>query len=431
MLTLGSLITPPLTSKKLILIIIGAFLLSLSLSGKASQLTLTWDKVSRKNISGYTLYYGESSGNYTHSIDVGDKAIHTIGGLKQGKTYYFAAKAYDQHHSEYSNFSAEIKAIIPYDEDSSKMEEKPGTSPEKASSQIAVSTAQFHNDSNQEKLDPQQAAQPPVVELGEININYNWTRIAFKEIFTNPIVIAKPLSYNEADPAIINIRNVDSTGFEARVQEWSYLDGAHALEKVGYLAIESGTYTLPNGTRLEASRYEANAEGVFTEITFLQGYQKIPVVITSIYGANSGVPFISRLKNISTEGFQVLFQPGEARKLNGISNSNGKTFSYIAWEPSAGVTNGVAFEINRTPNTVGHQFYPINYQQNFTKPPIFLADLQTTNNEGAANLRWRNKKLSSVEVKVDEAQPYGNSETEQVTESAGYALFGAASDIKE
>lgn len=415
--------TPPLslTTRKLILIAASTLLLTLSFSSRAAvQITLAWDKANSAEIKGYVLYYGESSGNYTHSVDVGNKAVYTIGGLKRGKTYFFAAKAYDQHHSEFSNFSTETKATIPYERASSQSSGKASAPHEKASSQIPVSVAQFHSNGDDEKL----YQQPPIVELGEIKIDHTWTRITFSESFFDPIVIAKPLSYNEADPAIIDIRNVDPTGFEVRIQEWNHLDGNHALEKVGYLAIERGVYTLPDGTRLEASQEEAG--GGFTEIPFLQEYQKTPVVIASVYSDNNGTPLISRLKGISTEGFQVFFQAGEFQNINELSSS--ETFSYIAWEPSSGITNGVAFEVNRTPNTVGHSFYPIDYQQNFAELPIFLADIQTTNNKATANLRWRNKELLSVEIKVDKEKSHDVNETGQATESVGYALFGIASD---
>lgn len=414
---------PPLSlpTRKLILIITSTLLLTLSFSSRAAvQVTLAWDKADSTEVEGYVLYYGESSGDYTQNIDVGNEAIYTIDGLERGKTYFFAAKSYDQDHSKFSELSTEIKATIPYEEASSQSNVESSASFDKASSQVSVSAAQPHNDKDEGKL----SQQLPVVELGEIKIDNTWTRITFSESFFDPIVIAKPLSYNETDPAIIDIRNVSPTGFEARAQEWSHLDGNHALEKVGYLAIEKGAYTLPDGTRLEASQGEAG--GGFAEIPFLQEYQKTPVVIASIYSDNNGIPLVSRLKDITTEGFQVFFQAGESQNINELSSN--ETFSYIAWEPSSGITNGVAFEVNRTPNAVGHSFYSINYQQSFVELPIFLADIQTANNEAATNLRWRNKELLSVEIKTDEERSHDANEAGQATESVGYALFGIASD---
>lgn len=412
------------TATILCLIAIGTSLLTFSHSATAAQLTLAWEKVTHSNVAGYVLYYGESSGDYTNSVDVGnkimhmgDKAAYTLDGLTPGKAYYFAAKSYDQNRSKYSAFSPELKAMVPYDDNASRTNENTasshGTIPsDEASLKVSQTDPQHHNAESEQNL---------VIELGEIEIDHTWRRVTFNETFSDPIVIAKPLSYNETDPAIISIRDVDASGFNVRIQEWDYLDGNHALEKIGYLVIERGAYVLPDGTRLEADRQETETIETLTEIPFLQKYQKRPVVIASISTNNSGIPFASRLENINTNGFQVLFQTVESNTSRELNSS--ETFSYVAWEPSTGTTGGVAFEINRIPNAVSDYFSPIDYQQQFSESPIFLADMQTRNNEETASLRWRNKDLSRVEIMVDKGQPHNN-ETEESPESVGYALFG-------
>ena len=44
-------------------------------------------------ITGYRIYWGTSSGSYTHSVEVGNVTNYTIIGLENGKTYYFAVAA--------------------------------------------------------------------------------------------------------------------------------------------------------------------------------------------------------------------------------------------------------------------------------------------------------------------------------------------------
>ena len=60
----------------------------------------------------------------------------------------------------------------------------------------------------------------------------NWKRVEFNDSFVNPVVVAKPSSYNGKHQAVVRIKNVDSTGFDIRIQEWDYLDGSHAFETV-------------------------------------------------------------------------------------------------------------------------------------------------------------------------------------------------------
>ncbi len=98
------------------------------------------------------------------------------------------------------------------------------------------------------------SGEPALLEAGEVEVNHEWQRVTFTQSFVDPVVVAKPLSYNGSHPAVVRIRNVNATGFDIRVQEWDYLDGNHTLETVGYLVMESGSYTLEDGTRVEAGQ---------------------------------------------------------------------------------------------------------------------------------------------------------------------------------
>ncbi len=78
----------------------------------AATITLSWDPpVSNNdgtpytNLSGYKIYYGTSSGNYSQSIDVGNVVTHTLNNLTDDVTYYFATTAYNTSNIEtpYSN----------------------------------------------------------------------------------------------------------------------------------------------------------------------------------------------------------------------------------------------------------------------------------------------------------------------------------------
>ena len=99
-----------------------------------------------------------------------------------------------------------------------------------------------------------------------------------------------------------------------------------------------------------------------------------------------------------------------------------KIFKYIAWEPSAGYMDGLTYEISKTANTVSHKFYTIQFNQNFLNDPIFMADMQTANSMDTANVRWQNKDINAVKVKIEEEQSR-NKETKHTTETVGYMLF--------
>jgi chitinase len=87
-------------------------LLLLAQNAFAAPVTLAWNAVSAADLAGYVLYYGYAPGNYSLSLDVGNYTTAALSGLDQGKTYYFAATAYDTYGQE-SVFSNEVSYTVP------------------------------------------------------------------------------------------------------------------------------------------------------------------------------------------------------------------------------------------------------------------------------------------------------------------------------
>lgn len=91
----------------LLLLVVGLVVLLAGVPAKAAQVTLAWDRNTESNIAGYRIYYGTGSRAYNWFIDVGNVLTHTVSGLTDGSTYFFAAKAYNTSNVE-SAYSAEV-----------------------------------------------------------------------------------------------------------------------------------------------------------------------------------------------------------------------------------------------------------------------------------------------------------------------------------
>ena len=78
----------------------------------AANVRLAWDPSPEPLVTGYRLYYGTSSGNYTNVIDAGNRTDYTVTGLAEGTTYYFAATAYTGTGDE-STFSNVASYTVP------------------------------------------------------------------------------------------------------------------------------------------------------------------------------------------------------------------------------------------------------------------------------------------------------------------------------
>jgi hypothetical protein len=257
-----------------------------------------------------------------------------------------------------------------------------------------------------------------ILEFGEVQIDHDWQYVVFNKSFIDPIVVAKSMSKNGGDPAVIRIRDVDENGFEIKVQEWDYLDGPHALETVGYLVVERGSHSLEDGTKVEAGSFNTNKVDSFGLLSFNKSFQDVPVVISSISSFNGSDAVTGRLRNISTNGFEFCMQ--EQESFSDVHTT--ESISYIAWEPSSGSIDGLTYEIGKTGSVVNQNFHTIQFTKNYTRSPLFLADMQTADGIDTANVRWQNKNQDSVQVQIDEEQSV-DSEIEHTNENVGYLIF--------
>ena len=77
----------------------------------AANITLAWDPSPDSDVTGYRIYYGTESRNYTFTpVDVGNVTQHTIRSLSRKGIYYFAVTAYTDDGTE-SPFSSEVSSF--------------------------------------------------------------------------------------------------------------------------------------------------------------------------------------------------------------------------------------------------------------------------------------------------------------------------------
>ena len=63
--------------------------------GATSSVSLAWNRSSTTNVTGYRVYYGAASRNYSNSVVAGNVTNITVPGLASGVTYFFAVTAYN------------------------------------------------------------------------------------------------------------------------------------------------------------------------------------------------------------------------------------------------------------------------------------------------------------------------------------------------
>ena len=95
------------------MVMLGIMLFFCSTYAYAGQVSLAWDANTEPTLGGYQLHYGQTSGNYTANVDVGNTTSYTLASLQDGATYYFALKAHDTTGAIWSGFSNEVSKTIP------------------------------------------------------------------------------------------------------------------------------------------------------------------------------------------------------------------------------------------------------------------------------------------------------------------------------
>jgi PKD repeat protein len=264
------------------------------------------------------------------------------------------------------------------------------------------------------------------MEFGQLKVDDQWQLVNFAKSYGDPIIVAKPLSASEADPAVIRIDRDGPYGFKIRVQEWDYADGAHGDETVSYIVMERGRHQLPDGAMVLADRLQTSATKSFVSQSFSEPFTEVPIILAAVTSVNELDAVDVRLRSITNLGFQVGMREQESNKQQHLAES----IDYIALEPSFGLVNGARYEADTMPDKPTHLAQTLIYRTGFSEPPLLLADMQTTAGGDTANLRWRNGNEVSVELWVAEEQSK-DTETNHVAESVGYLALEPAAQVPD
>jgi len=256
------------------------------------------------------------------------------------------------------------------------------------------------------------------MEVGEVAVSGNWQRVAFKRSFNEPVVVANAISRNDSEPAVVRIRNLSRSGFDIRIQEWDYLDDVHAAETIGYIAMERGVYRLSDGTHLEADSFSTDRVREFGKVSFVQTFSQTPVVAACRVSSHAEEAINGRLREVTRNDFEFCLMKQES----GTHSTPAETVHYIAWEPSVGTVNGLAYEVDRTRDAVRDDPYQIRFANRYGQAPLIVADMQTADGMDPAGLRWQNRDLVAVEVFVEEEQSVDD-ELDHTSEMVGYFVF--------
>lgn len=255
------------------------------------------------------------------------------------------------------------------------------------------------------------------IEIGEVAVNSTWKRVELEKSFNDPIIIAGPPTFNDAEPGVIRLRNIDPTGFDIKFTEWDYLDGDHAEETVSYLVVEKGHHSV-DGTIIEAGTLTGTTS--FQTTSFQEAFTDTPVVLTTIASTNEQETISGRLRKISPSGFDYYFREQEVN----VNAHTNETVNYLAWQQGNGSIDTIAFESAVTDDAITHDWKDIIYQTATEQLPFLFADIQTNGGKETSAARIQDSSASGFQVKVEEEQSKDD-EISHTTEVVGYLTLTA------
>ena len=205
------------------------------------------------------------------------------------------------------------------------------------------------------------------IELQDTYTSPIWTKINFQQQYITPPAVFMLSTNQGGNPAIVRIRNVTTTGFEALPLEPSGEDGEHITMGAHYLAVEYGVHEFPDGTIMEVGNTDLRLELQYGDksgfapitpkgyksLTFNKSFAVRPNFFHSLQTLNSLdsnppsqalVPFLTvavQSGSLSTSGVNIALEASETAL--GVIQT--ETVAYMAVEPGSNRTftddNGV------------------------------------------------------------------------------------------
>ncbi len=264
-----------------------------------------------------------------------------------------------------------------------------------------------------------------------------WETINLINNYTSPVVVASVQYANNTIPVVPRITNVTSTSFMLRIQNPS--NSSIVSEKVHYLVVEEGNWSLPDGTKIEAYKFLSTVVGennnwVGESRTYVNTYTN-PVVLASVMSYND-----ARWQVVNAWGSSRKSPPDSSNLVlsrnvaeDPVTTRLNETVGYVVIEEANNNSIGAWFESKLGSDTIRGEGnsppYSYTFNRAFSSSPevaiVALAGLDGGNG-GWAQLHGANPLSStSMQLAVDEDQTQ-DSERSHITEQVAYLVFEAA-----
>jgi hypothetical protein len=259
-------------------------------------------------------------------------------------------------------------------------------------------------------------------EVGRVSLDHNNVTVNFQNSYTNPIIVAGPPTLDGGHPTTVRISNITSTGFDIRLDEYEYLDEWHVVERLAYMVMEAGEYTLEDSTQVIAGGITANSG--FSNYSMGTTFAARPSLVASTVSINDPDAVAVRVRNINTNTFDLRIEEQESIRTHG-----NETVHFIAMEQGTGIS-GLSYESFVTGRSFKHNLKLVPLSQPYSTNGAFISMMNSTfgGDVSATRIVENYNGAGNLATKVEEEKSR-DSEVNHTTEEIGYIMFYETGDV--
>ncbi len=285
---------------------------------------------------------------------------------------------------------------------------------------------------------------PDVVgEVGTTTVDGTGTTISLVHTYDDPVFIVEAISGDSSGgsgnrPAAAIITATSTNSLTVRIARPDNEVGSHGPETVGYVVMERGAHTLPDGRRVDAGTldtahyYGSDVSGASDDTcVFTQTFSEAPIVLTSLQTDNNvGTPdFLTASQALVTaEDFACSMEVPDGETNEPTAS---ETYGWIAIEHGAFRNNGTPMVATTTGTTISGWSNTPWYEERFpfewfSFAPGLAASKQTRNGAEGGWVRFDDASAGGVFFAIDERD---DGERSHGNENVGYLAFGTSSGV--
>lgn len=266
-----------------------------------------------------------------------------------------------------------------------------------------------------------------IMETGFAEVGDTVVTVSFGSHFDDPVVIAS-LSIDGGAASLARISGVTGDGFDLRLQAADGHDGALTPASVSWMVVEAGSWTLLDGTRIEAGTVDTDqvARHGFDAVVFDDGFAAGPAVLTQTQTDNDAAFVKTRMQGVDGDGFSVALEEAEAASWGAHGR---ETVGWIAMDQGA-AENGGALAFAAGTARANHGWAAVDFDDgfDFAQAPAVMAGIASYNANDAANAAIASVDAGGFDLRVAEDRSL-NAETGHATEEFHWVAFDTTQDL--